>query len=271
MAAHERLDFRMTASTDRCPTGSPTLSLRPMLLLAAALLAGSPALAQVAAVRGAEPQGNPCGLIYTDHYGPYDYRTQRPSLKIVEDFHYTPRVEAGISGSTGPIGGDLNYTLKASPNHHRALNTMMRVLARNKTDAVRGMEWPADCYFDRAMRFKPDDTVVRAMFAQYLHSRGKTAEGIRQLDAATEVAGDSPLSQYNIGLVYLELGAHEQALRQAHRAMAMGLPRTELAEGLKKAGKWREPEAAAPAASAASAAPSASAPEAGTPAAAASR
>lgn len=269
MAAHERLDLRMTASTDRCPTSSTKPSLRLALLFAAALLGGTPALAQIAAVRGAEQPGNPCGLIYTDHYGPYDYRSQRPSLKIVEDFHYTPRVEAGISGSTGPIGGDLNYTLKASPNHHRALNTMMRVLARTKTDAVKGMEWPADCYFDRAMRFKPDDTVVRAMFAQYLHSRGKTAEGIRQLDAATEVAGDSPFSHYNIGLVYLELGAHEQALRQAHKALAMGFPRTELSDGLKKAGKWQEPAAATPAADAASAAPAPAA--ASAPAAAASR
>jgi hypothetical protein len=265
MAAHERLDFRMTASIDRCPSGSTSPLLRNGLLVLAALLGGTPALAQVAAVRGAEQPGNPCGMIYTDHYGPSDYRTQRPSLKIVEDFHYTPRVEAGISGSTGPIGGDLNYTLKASPNHHRALNTLMRVLARVKAEGVKGMEWPMDCYFDRAMRFKPDDTVVRAMFAQYLHSRGKTAEGIKQLDAAVEIAGDSPFSQYNIGLVYLELGAHEQALRQAHKAIGMGFPRTELSDGLKKAGKWREPEPAqpAPAASAASAA--------GAPASAASR
>ena len=41
---------------------------------------GGAALAQTKAVRGAEPDGNPCGKIYTDHYGPFDYRNERGQI-----------------------------------------------------------------------------------------------------------------------------------------------------------------------------------------------
>lgn len=244
------------------------LAFVPVLVL---VLAASPGQAQQAAVRGGEAPGSQCGPIYTAHYGPYDYRTQRPSLKVVEDFHYTPPVQAALGGATGPFGGDINYTLRASPNHHRALMSLVRWTERMKTDQTRGMEWPVECYFDRAIRFKPDDTVVRVLYAQFLHQRKRTADALRQLDAGVEHAGDNAFSHYNIGLMYLEIGSPEKALQQAHKAIAMGFPRQELAEQLKRAGQWQEPAApqaalaveaaasAASAAAAAAAAPAASA------------
>jgi tetratricopeptide (TPR) repeat protein len=229
------------------------LRLARSLGITALLVAAVPASAQVRAQRGAENPNQPCGMIYTDHYGPYDFRTQRGSLKIVEDFHFTARVESLAGAQSGYIGGDLNYTLRASPNHHRALVSLMRWVERNKADQTRGMDFPAECYFDRAIRFRPDDTVVRALYAQFLHKRNRTEEGLKQLDLAVGMAEDNALTHYNLGLVYLELGATDQALAQAHRAMALGFPRQDLANELKKLGRWRDPVPAAPAASAASA------------------
>jgi tetratricopeptide (TPR) repeat protein len=205
----------------------------------------SAALAQQAAVRGGEAPNQRCGPIFTNHYGPFDYRSQREPLKVVEEFHYTARVEAGMGGATGPIGGDLNYTLMASPNHHRALMTLTRVLERGRTDRIQGMQWGIDCYFDRAIRFKPDDTVVRVLFAQYLHKNKRTSEATAQLDAAVPLAADNPFSHYNIGLMYLEIGQPDKALVQAHKAAALGFARQELAEQLKRINKWQEPPAAA--------------------------
>lgn len=197
--------------------------------------------AQTKAVRGAESPSNPCGMIFTDHYGPFDYRRRAQSVKTVEDFHFTPKVEALVSAQSGYIGGDINYTLRAVPNHHRALIAVMRFTEREKSDQLRGMDFPVECYFDRAIRFMPDDIVVRALYAQFLQKRKRTEEGLRHLDYAVTQAGDSPLSHYNLGLVYLELGEPGKALAQAHRANALGLPQAELADRLKALGKWQEP------------------------------
>ena len=62
-------------------------------------------------------------------YGPYDY-TQRAALahnlSIVENFHFTPNVENLRKGENGSVPGDIDYTLSAWPNHHRALNAISR-------------------------------------------------------------------------------------------------------------------------------------------------
>jgi tetratricopeptide (TPR) repeat protein len=96
------------------------------------------------------------------------------------------------------------------------------------------------------------------LYAQFLAKRQRSADAVKQLDIAVTHAGDSPLSHYNLGLVYMELGEHDKALAQAHKALAMGYERPELRAALERTGRWRAPpaEAAAPgpAASAASAA-----------------
>lgn len=221
-------------------------SLTRVSVLTVVSLATFPVAAQTLAVRGAEPDNNPCGPIYTRHYGPYDFRTQRGALAIVEEFHFDARVEAGIRGINGHIAGDINYTLKASPNHHRALVTLINVTTRAKADRLQGMEWPMECYFDRAMRFRPDDSVVRSLYGQWLYGRNRPQDAERQLARAIELAEENAFSQFNIGLIYFQNGRHELALQQAHRALAMGFPRQELVESLKRVNAWREPAAPTP-------------------------
>jgi tetratricopeptide (TPR) repeat protein len=167
--------------------------------------------------------------------------------------HFTPKVENLIAGQSGTLGADINYTLRAFPNHHRALISATRLAEREKNDQPPGMLWPVECYFERAIRFASDDIVVRSLYAQWLGKRGRRPEAQWQLETALKSAQDSPISHYNIGLVYLELGDYDRALAQAHRALELGWPRQELAQQLKSAGKWREPgEGTAPAAAAAS-------------------
>lgn len=189
-----------------------------------------------------------CGAL-ENHYGPFDYRVEKGRrLNIVEGAHFTPEVEALVAGkSTRYVGGDISYTLRTSPNHHRALLSVMRFAARTKSLQPPHMEFSVDCYFDRAVRFRPDDTVVRALFAQFLHSTGRTSDALRQLAAAVQFAKDNPFSHYNIGLVYFELNAYSEAMSQAHTAISLGMDPVALKERLQKVGRWREPDPVSPA------------------------
>lgn len=214
-------------------------------------------------IRGQEA-ANPCGLIHTRHYGPYDYRTERHRIRVVEDFHFTPEMEAGIRGVNSTVAGEVNYTLKASPNHHRALVTMMKVTERARKDFLPGMEWPMECYFDRAIRYAFDDPVVRMLYAQFLNQRNRKREAEAQLVQAASFAPDNPFTQYNVGLIAMEIGNHDLALKHAHMAQAMGFQRRELETALRAVNRWVDPVNAAALPAAAASAPGADPNAAGT-------
>jgi tetratricopeptide (TPR) repeat protein len=206
------------------------------------LVAGLAVVALGASPNSAAAQASPqlCGSL-NNHYGPFDYRTEQGRLRIVEEFHFTPQVEMLVSGRSGYIGGDLNYTLRTSPNHHRALLSTMRYAERTKSMKPPEMEFTVECYLERAVRFRPDDTVARGLFAHFLGKQGRTAEAVAQVDAAVQFAKDNPLTHYNLGLLYAELGQYDKALLQAHTALKMGLDRPGLKQKLVEAGKWQEP------------------------------
>lgn len=185
---------------------------------------------------------------------PEDYRKPSARLKVVEDYHFGPMVESLIRPmQVGmSIGSDLDYTLWGYPNHHRALVTLVRLGAREKTDQPRGTNFTIDCYFRRALRIASDDYIVRMIYANYLGSVNRRADALRQLNYVVESAEDSPVTHYNAGLIYLELGELEKATAQAKRAIELGYPRQELRAELQRRGAWPA-EGPAPAASAASA------------------
>ena len=186
-----------------------------------------------------------CGDPFVNHFGPWDYRTaSKANLQIVENRHYGPGVESMTTPKTTmkhQMAGDVSYVLSAFPNHHRALITMVRLGEKYKSDPPPGTRLTVECFFDRAIRYRPDDTVVRSIYARFLNKNKRKDEALRQLELALSYAKDNPLSHYSIGTVYLELGEFERALAQAHTARAMGLQRPELENALKAAGHWKEP------------------------------
>lgn len=195
----------------------------------------------------AQSQVNPtvCGGLANGDNGPFDYRTERgPRLKIVEEHHFNAHVEALLSGQTGSLAHDIDYVLRAFPNHHRALVSVSRLTLRNKGQSGDPqVNRTAECYFERALRFRPDDTVARVLLAQFLQDSKRTNDAALQLDQAIELGKDNPFTQYNIGLVFADMGMMDRAMQQAHRAMSMGFQRSELRERIKAAGKWQEPAA----------------------------
>lgn len=204
-----------------------------------------------------------CGSLANGTNGPFDYRTERDKLKVVEDFHFSPRVEALIAGQSGQIAADLDYVLRAFPNHHRALISMSRLGLRYKALTAPHAPLSVECYFERAVRFRPDDAVSRMLFATYLRDIKRNEDAVKQVDQAIQAGKENAFTQYNAGLVLADMGLFDRALQQAHKAMAMGFMRPELKSKLQAAGKWSDPAgepAAAPAgpAGAASAASSGS-------------
>ena len=186
-----------------------------------------------------------CGpLVAQGQYGPFDYRTDRDKQAIVVGAHFTPEVEALIRGTTSVRpGADIDYTLRAIPNNHRALLAMVRLAKIEKTAQPSGSRYTLTCWFERALLFRPDDSVVRMLYSQYLYSQQDKLKASQQLDRAVGYAKDNGVTHYNLGLHYFDQGLYEKARVQAHTALALGVTQSGLREQLSKVGQWREPSA----------------------------
>lgn len=188
----------------------------------------------------AQTTGSACGSL-ANGYGPYDYRTDHDKLSIVTGAHFTAVVESLIRGTTNTTaGGDIDYTLRAIPNHHRALIAMMRLGEKEKTPQPRSSRYSVECWFERAIRFRPDDSIVRMIYSTYLNKSNRSLEANQQLEIATSYAKDSAFTHYNIGLHYFDLSNYEKALIQAHKAIELGFIQTALRDQLKSVGKWTD-------------------------------
>jgi tetratricopeptide (TPR) repeat protein len=193
-----------------------------VLLACACTVLSDHATAQVQPV---SPRYGPeiCGPL-ENGFGPFDYRTVKESdRKIVEQHHFTPPVESLQAGASGPIAGDLDYTLRAMPNHHRALAALTRLAQRERTERLRGTRWPVECYFERAIRFAPDDGRTHAAFGAYLHATGRKEEGLRAIEYGSALQPDDPLIAYNFGLLLIDAGFPDRALEQAKKAYGGGI------------------------------------------------
>ena len=192
-----------------------------LALVLATMLAGSEAIA--AGESAAE-----CGDPFNAGVGPYDYnnaadRTTSNRIPIVEKFHFTPEVESLVRGHTTENAmGDLDYTLRAIPNHHRALNAVARY------DVERGgvpAKWhSADCWFQRATEFRPEDGHVWLIYANWRARRGRNEEALEAYQRAKDLLPDSVEVDYNLGLLYFKMGEYEKSLASAKTAYAGNYP-----------------------------------------------
>lgn len=173
--------------------------------------------------------------------GPFDYRNeQRVLLNTVETHHFSKNVEQLIAPDTSTFGGDLDFVLSTFPNHHRALETLSRLSIRDRVSRPPGARFTTLCYFERAVRFKPDDAMVRMVFSNHLLKINKLDLALEQLLFAIDLEPDNPLTAYNIGLVYLKKRDYEKAVHFAKKAYAQDFPLQGLKQQLRSAGRWRE-------------------------------
>ncbi|MFA9439711.1 hypothetical protein ACDA63_08750 [Uliginosibacterium sp. sgz301328] len=200
-----------------------------VLITTLAALAAIPAAAQ-----------DVCGSLQNS-YGPMDYRSAPQNVRdLVESHHFTKKVELLQGGQETYIGGDIDYTLRAFPNHPRALLAMMNLSFREKRDPPPNSRYSVTCWFERAERFQPDDPMVKVLYGSFLVRLGKKDEAAKKLDTAAASHDLGPNEAYNLGLAYSDLGRYDDALKFAHMAYEMGFPLPGLRDRLVKAGKWKD-------------------------------
>jgi hypothetical protein len=195
-------------------------------------------LASACCITLAHAQVSGCGEL-KNGFGPYDFLSDKDKLPIVEQHHFTPEVEMLVRGNTSvAVGADISYTLLAFPNHHRALQAMVRLGARQHTPQPAGATFSVECYFDRALRFRPHDTTARLLYANYLFQNQRKQDALSQMAVAADEAADNPFTHYNMGLMYLENQVYDLALAHARKAYDLGFTQPGLRDKLEQLGRW---------------------------------
>ncbi len=174
-------------------------------------------------------------------YGPFDYTNPNHrgfNLEIVEIAHFTKKVETLVGGESGAEPyGDLNYTIMAFPNHHRALYSMMRYQLKTSRP-VDARYPPVECYFQRAIKFKPNDFRVYQLYANYLKKKDQLKMASQIYQRALLIKNAPAEINYSFGLLYLELKDYDNAVAQAKIAYDRGIKKTKLSRQLEKLGRW---------------------------------
>jgi len=210
---------------------------KPNRRVAACILFSICAINGIGTTHGAEACGQ---LARFESGGDYADPDDRQNLIVVEQYHFTPNVEHLLRGESGSLGGDIDYTLQHFPNHTRALAALARLGIRDKTSKPQGAKYSIACYFDRAIRFRPDDPQVRAVFGGYLLSLGQDDQALEQLQEAARLAPDNASTHYNLGLLYVKKQDYAHARECAHKAYTLGFPLPGLKNKLKAAGQWQD-------------------------------
>lgn len=221
------------------------MTIRARPLLAAAMIAASGLAAPLASAGGTlwageTFAGEPCHMYASPQaFGPFDYTDpthRRQHLEIVERFHFTDDVRALRRGvnATHPLN-DLEYTIRAFPNHHAALASLVRYATSDRFAAERKRAWetpvrggrlrpPTECYLQRATAFAPTDHRAHLLTGIFFHKLGHTADAERAYGRALELAPGSAEAHYNLGLLLADQGHYAKARDHAARAYALGHP-----------------------------------------------
>lgn len=191
--------------------------------------------------------------------GPWDYTDPSSSIatgadpmgriKRVENVHFSPDVRNLNTKalSIERLTSEIHYTLRVFPNHPEALYAISRLerLAGGKLPNTSATMFTpkvtAECFFDRALRFRPDDKDVRIIYGIHLHLRGRFKEALDQYQIAEGKGEDSPTFYYNLGLLYADMKYWTKAIEYGQKAYSSGLDLPGLRQKLEKAGYKIQP------------------------------
>lgn len=209
----------------------------------------------------------PAALAKNDgQFGPFDYydtaKTPAHAYAVVERAHFGPKTELfRRQGNWCAYWADLDYTLRAFPNHPKALVAMAEFLktqrpcdkavskrpSRKKSaygmlDDIENRAWrkkDAEYYFETAIEYQPIRTEPRILYGRYLIDAGKPKEAIGILKEAQRIDPKSVDIHYYLGLAQFKLGNIDEAKIHAETAYKLGQPPAELRRLLVAAGVWK--------------------------------
>lgn len=190
---------------------------------------------------GAKCKGKGQGVGPFDYTSPTDRNIHTYGLIVRAHFNDDVRtLRRGQSADTPP--GDLDYTLRGIPNHHLALDSMMRyqLNKKNRNDLVRKEIPPTVCYLLRAINFAPKDYVPHLLLGNLYTKTSHPKKALISYKNALKIQPDSSQLNYNIGLLYMQIGQPENALPHAKRAYDKNYPFMGLKKKLIKSGVWRD-------------------------------
>jgi tetratricopeptide (TPR) repeat protein len=173
--------------------------------------------------------------------GPFDYTDPAYSKQArgVERNHFNQDVQLLRKGQTGAyVGSELAFILNYFPNHHRALDAMMRLADKTRKQRPNGALMNVECYLERATLFAPEDAVAKMLYGVHLFKLGKRKAALEQLTAANELRPDDRNIHYNLGLLYFEEKNYGKAKEHAKVAYDMSFPLEGLKKKLKSVGAW---------------------------------
>ena len=174
-------------------------------------------------------------------YGPYDYKVAPAHrISIVTGAHFTPEVARLKASKTGSIIRDIDYTLRALPNYHPALYSLIQLYFQ---DSKRYRRWyktkkipPPECYLKRSINYKAEEYETYSLYGYYLHKRKKYKQAEVQYQRSFKKNRRSTEARYNYALMLIELKRYEDARKQAKLAYKYGYPLQGLKRKLKKLG-----------------------------------
>ncbi len=215
-----------------------------LLLFAVFALLTFKTWAEVAPWVGNTFNGLPCNG-GNEGFGPFDY-TKRAmidkfNLDIVEGAHFTPEVEGLIKGNRGTLESDLDYTLRAWPNHHRALLSIIKYQLNIQNKLMPGkLATPPECYLQRAIHFSPEDSVTYSLYGHYLRKIGHLEDAVKYYEKALELDPGNAKFAYSFSLLLIDLKRYDDAVKYAKIAYQNKHTPNGLKQKLEKLGVWNE-------------------------------
>ena len=128
------------------------------------------------------------------------------------------------------------------PPHVQGRLELMMEVARGLDQTERRMAHSAECYFDRAIRWAPQDPNVHMIYGYYQNKVGHPDAAIQSYQTALSLAYDNAEAHYNIGLLYADLKDYPNSRKHAKIAYDLGFPLPGLMRKLQRAGEWQAAE-----------------------------
>lgn len=205
-------------------------------------------------------------------FGPYNYyKPPKGALQLVESAHMRAVIARDRHrGNWCAYYGNLDYTLRAFPNHPEALVLMAEYLdvrspcsnnnalpsSKGKSPlelaaAIESGAWrerTADYYFQKAIAYKPKDSPksivnnpeTHVLYGKYLYAHKRPEEALTQFKDTIKHDPRSAEAHYYLGLILFEKNDTEAAKQHFQTGYKIGQPPIELKQKLISIGQWRE-------------------------------